>query len=250
MKLDDFSLVKLGVLFIMIGIVIKNLVFFVIGLIALFYFFKTFYSSKYHKTSGNDPFSTFTSKANTGEYHVFTQIENLGFKSIFTNVYVPKADEDMTEVDIIATHNTGIYVFEIKNYSGWIHGNEFMKMWTQTLNRHTKNKFFNPIRQNYGHIESLKTYLEIDESEAFHSYIVFASKSELKNITKKSSDNIVCLTKENLIKDILKNHMANRKEVFSIPELNTIDYLISTKRLQDKSVKDKHVKSIKQKLEK
>lgn len=250
MRLNDFTPLKFGVLFFLVGIVTSNLAFFIVSVLLVLYFFKIFYSSGYRKASGNDPFDTLFSKANTGEYHVFTQLERLGFKSIFTNIYIPKTDEDMTEVDIIATHNTGIYVFEIKNYSGWIHGNEFMKVWTQTLNRRTKNKFFNPIRQNYGHIESLKTYLEIDDQEAFHSYIVFASKSELKNITKKSSDDVICLTKEDLIRDIIKKHLSSRKEVFSNPELKTIDYLISTKCLQDKSVKDKHVESIKRKLEK
>jgi hypothetical protein len=250
MKLYDFSLLKYGIVSVFVGIVFINPALFIIGLLLTFFFFKIFYSSGYRKASGNDPFATFSSKANTGEYHIFTQIEKLGFKSIFTNIYIPQTDEDMTEVDIIATHNSGIYVFEIKNYSGWIHGNEYMKMWTQTLNRHTKNSFYNPIRQNYGHIESLKKYLEIDEPEAFHSYIVFTSKSELKNITKKSSDDIICLTKEDLIKDIVKKHLSDRKEVFSNIELKTIDFLISTKCLQDKSVKDKHLENIKRKLEK
>ncbi|MEH2957321.1 NERD domain-containing protein [Candidatus Merdisoma sp. JLR.KK006] len=48
-------------------------------------------------------------------------------------------------------HESGIYVFESKNYSGWIFGTETQQYWTQTLlsgkGRSQKRQFFNPMYQ-------------------------------------------------------------------------------------------------------
>lgn len=37
------------------------------------------------------------------------------------------------EIDLIMISETGIYVFESKNYSGWIFGDEKQRYWTQIL---------------------------------------------------------------------------------------------------------------------
>jgi hypothetical protein len=55
----------------------------------------------------------------------------------------------------------GIFVFESKNYSGWIFGSEKNRYWTQTLPKNSKNKFFNPIWQNKAHIKALSESLGI-----------------------------------------------------------------------------------------
>lgn len=41
-----------------------------------------------------------------------------------TNLYLPKEDGSTTEIDLIMLSETGILVFESKNYSGWIFGDE------------------------------------------------------------------------------------------------------------------------------
>jgi hypothetical protein len=50
-----------------------------------------------------------------------------------TNLYIPKKDGSTTEIDLIMLSQTGVYVFESKNYSGWIFGDEKSKNWMQTL---------------------------------------------------------------------------------------------------------------------
>lgn len=78
---------------------------------------------------------------------------------------------------MILIHESGIYVFESKNYGGWIFGDERQHYWTQTLplgrGRSQKNRFYNPIRQNKGHIKWLSNYLNLD-TKFFYSYIVFS----------------------------------------------------------------------------
>lgn len=45
-------------------------------------------------------------------------------------------------------HERGVFIFEPKNYSGWGFGSERQRMWTQSLNKITKTRFYNPIMQN------------------------------------------------------------------------------------------------------
>lgn len=91
-----------------------------------------------------------------------------------------------TQVDEIVISNSGIYVFEVKNYKGWIFGNQNNKNWTQVLylgyGETEKNQFYNPIIQNRTHINCIETIIE-DKSIPIHSIVVFTDKSEFKDLT-------------------------------------------------------------------
>lgn len=50
----------------------------------------------------------------------------------FTNLYVPYRGRT-SEVDVLFLHETGAYVIESKNYSGWIFGSAEQRQWTQCL---------------------------------------------------------------------------------------------------------------------
>lgn len=96
------------------------------------------------------------------------------------NTYLPKGENgETTEIDVIMICYQGIFVFESKNYSGWIFGNEKYKTWTQTLpqgkgRKAKKEKFLNPIMQNKLHIECLQEVLGDDlENVPIFSVVVF-----------------------------------------------------------------------------
>ena len=125
---------------------------------------------------------TIFDKGNYGEFLTFCMLEKMGESNILTNIYLPQKDGTTTEVDLLIINATGIYVFESKNYSGWIFGDEKNKMWTQSLKGGQKNKFFNPIWQNKGHISALDNYLNNQFSDAFYSYIIFSERCELKKV--------------------------------------------------------------------
>lgn len=97
--------------------------------------------------------------------------------SIFENLYVP-AGEFATQIDLLVLSVYGMFVVEIKNYSGWIFGDEKSKNWTQVVSS-KKNQFQNPIRQNYKHIKALAEYLNIETDKIF-SVIYFAGDAEFK----------------------------------------------------------------------
>ena len=99
------------------------------------------------------------------------------------NCYLPKDNGETTEIDVLMIHKSGIYVFESKNYSGWIFGSEHQKTWTQTLpngRKSRKEHFLNPIMQNKLHIKYLEE--QIGFGVPFHSIIVFSERCTLKKI--------------------------------------------------------------------
>ena len=97
-------------------------------------------------------------KGQVGETQIYKVLERLeGQKAIISNCYLPMKDSGTTEVDLVLIHESGIYVIESKNYSGWIFGSENQKYWTQSLpsrgGRTEKHQFYNPIWQNRTHVQ-------------------------------------------------------------------------------------------------
>lgn len=97
--------------------------------------------------------------------------------TIFHDITLP-TPTGTTQIDhiIISTH--GVFVIETKNYSGWIFGSEKSSYWTQVIYKN-KNKFQNPLRQNYKHIKTLKELTQLP-FQLFHSVIVFAGDATFK----------------------------------------------------------------------
>ncbi len=54
-------------------------------------------------------------------------------------------------------------MIETKNYQGWIFGDATQKEWTQSIYR-KKNRFQNPLHQNYRHTKALAEHLRIDHA--------------------------------------------------------------------------------------
>ena len=70
-------------------------------------------------------------KGRYGEYLISKCLSPLeGDKKFLFNCYIPKNNNTTTEIDVILLHSSGIYVFESKNYSGWVYGSESQKQWT------------------------------------------------------------------------------------------------------------------------
>lgn len=81
-------------------------------------------------------------------------------------------------VDHIVINKQGIHVIETENLAGIIYGKESDTEWEQTLEHgKVKKKIYSPIKQNSGHIYSLKKVLNTDVP--FFSYIVFTGRGSL-----------------------------------------------------------------------
>ena len=163
---------------------------------ALFIIWYYLSSSAYKKTdyynTTRKPFLTMRlDKGNYGEYLTYKYLrgyESDGARFLY-NCYLPKENGETTEIDVLMIHKSGIYVFESKNYSGWIFGSEHQKNWTQTLpsgRKSQKEHFLNPIMQNKLHIKYLEKL--IGETVPFHSIIVFSERCTLKKIDVENPD--------------------------------------------------------------
>ena len=179
------------------GVIVIVVVVIIAAIISIAVSVRVYKNKKYKKTTYYQitkyPYSSLKyDKGKFGEYVTYKNLqsfESAGGKFLF-NVYIPKANNEMTEVDILLICSKGLFVFESKNYSGWIFGNEAHKNWTQTLpqggGRSHKERFYNPIMQNASHIKHLRRL--VGENLPVRSIIVFSERCTLKDITIRSKD--------------------------------------------------------------
>jgi hypothetical protein len=202
-----------------------------------------FKGSKYKQASGNTFLKTLFDKGNYGEFLTFVKLEKLpGQFRLMTNLYLPKIDGTTTEVDLIMLHDTGLYVFESKNYSGWIFGDEKNRNWTQSLPNKHKEKFFNPVWQNKAHINGLKSILGTENDRLFKSYIVFSERCALKKINV-TSPNVKVLKRDALIQT-MKNEICNNEKLISSRDIDRLFAILNPYTHANPSLKEAHVRQV------
>ena len=168
-----------------------------------------------------------------------------GYYRIIRNVILPISSV-ATEIDIIMVHEKGIFVFESKNYSGWIFGNKDQKIWTQTLRRGRKTHFYNPIMQNRTHCEAIYNLTRVPRQYVM-SYVVFSERCKLKVVP----DNEMYLTivqRQNLIHELSKD-LAVRNVVFTHETVEAYAKGFQA-YLDNQELKEKHLKNVRREGEK
>ncbi|WP_453989980.1 NERD domain-containing protein [Bacillus nitroreducens] len=158
---------------------------------------------------------------------------------VFNDVLIPLKNKKTSQIDHVVVSPYGIFVIETKNYKGWIYGDSKDKYWTQVIYKR-KEKFYNPIWQNYGHIKALKEYLEIQNEEIYHSIISFSHRATIKKIETGNSDvRVVYSTR--LVSTIL-DHKSN---LLNVGEVQHITAKLERVLKADGNKKKQHVKNIK-----
>lgn len=181
-------------------------------------------------------------------YHYLRSYESDGAKFLF-NCYLPRDNCETTEIDVLMIYKSGLYVFESKNYSGWIFGNERGKTWTQTLpqgRKSHKEHFLNPVMQNKLHIKWLKSLLQ-DESISIHSVIVFSERCTLKKVDISSQD--VAVIKRNCVSktvSIIDSKTATMLTPNKVEELYEKLYPYSQ---ASTSIRQAHIESINSRIQ-
>lgn len=102
---------------------------------------------------------------------------DLSVYHLIPNVMLPTPD-GTTQIDHVIVSRYGIFVIETKTYKGWIYGDERQAQWTQVIFRH-KERFQNPLRQNYKHTKTLSELAGIPE-EHLKSLVVFVGDCTFK----------------------------------------------------------------------
>ena len=137
---------------------------------------------------------------------------------VLHNITLQNTQGKTTQIDHIIVSIYGVFVVETKNYQGWIYGNEIDRQWTQIIYK-KRQQFYNPIKQNQGHIKALKGMLPEYRHIPFISIINFSPKATLKEIQIHSSDVYVVYTHRvnSIIKSITRPVLSS-SELLSITE--------------------------------
>lgn len=168
-----------------------------------------------------------------GEFWVKLELGKLPKdKYIVFNDIMIEDEKGTHQIDHLVLSKFGIFVIEMKNYSGLIKGKEFANKWIQYLGRN-KNYFVNPIHQNYGHIKSLSKLFKL-EDKYFISIICFSNQAKIDV----KSNNIVTQV------DYLKNEILKYKELFINNDIKELSNIIISNNIKDKVLRKKHVKDI------
>lgn len=171
-----------------------------------------------------------------GEKAVSVILSRLGSQKyrVFNDVML-NINGKTSQIDHLVVSNYGLFVIETKNYKGWIVGDERSEYWTQVIYKH-KEKLYNPIKQNYGHVQALKRILDDYPDIPIIPIVVFSINANLK--VKISSSEVVYSV--NLLKTIKKYNL----EVVSDGVKEAIFSRIASLNIDDKELKKQHVSVI------
>lgn len=169
-------------------------------------------------------------KLNTKEYRVIN------------NVTLELSSGKTTQIDHIVVSIYGIFVIETKNYKGFIFGKESDQNWTQAFSQQSFS-FYNPIKQNQGHIYSLKGLLKGYGDIPYFSVISFAPQAQLK--VKVKSDNAFVIYMSQL-KRLIKR--TSNRVVLTIEEVEKIVEKIEEKNKKGLKVRSEHISNTRSKV--
>ena len=167
-----------------------------------------------------------------------------GRKRILRNLYLPKGKQGGTvEVDAVMVTQDGIFVVETKNYSGVIVGDEEDRYWRHEFrDREGGFNFYNPIKQNAGHVKALRTVLEMEVDAPIYSVLVFGDRSRLDRVRVPTA--AVSITRISGLPRTIRRLASGTRGVFSNED---VDYIYERLRVYthaDAKIKKEHLRAI------
>lgn len=108
-------------------------------------------------------------RGTSSELDLLIKLTKIGYKpsAIFHDLYIANRADSYTQIDVVLATKVGIFVFEVKDYSGWISGKVNDKYWRQTFQYGRMFEFYNPIKQNFTHVENLRRKLLLQNKIPF-----------------------------------------------------------------------------------
>jgi hypothetical protein len=160
-------------------------------------------------------------------------------KYIILNNIMLKTDGGTTQIDHIVVSVYGIFVIETKNYKGWIFGKETDEYWVQNIYG-KKNRFMNPIRQNFAHLKALEALLTDYPGIKIIPIVAFSWDCDLKVKVKSAVTYFSGVTR------IIRNET---QLIMPFEEARRIADLISGANIDSAENRKEHVAGIKTKVE-
>ena len=135
----------------------------------------------------HEPYEAVTSRhrGTASERWIVSKLVRYGLKptAIYHDLLVAKARGKHSQIDIVVATDVGLIVMEVKDYSGWIFGKGNQEYWTK-ITRYGKRRyrFYNPFKQNAGHINALRRLSPQMQQLPMYSMVVFCGDCELKDV--------------------------------------------------------------------
>jgi hypothetical protein len=193
-------------------------------LLVLIVFVYRLFKAKIKGIIGEKTISVFLSRLDPTKYKVINDL-------------MLRTEGKTSQIDHVVVSNYGIFVIETKNYKGWILGDERGEQWTQVIYKR-KEKFYNPIRQNYGHVQALKQHLQDYKELNFIPIVVFSINADLKVKT-----NSKVIYSVNLLKTIREYTVESLTDL----QKEAIYSKLITLNVCEKEVRTQHVEGINKK---
>ncbi|WP_238457933.1 NERD domain-containing protein [Alkalihalobacterium alkalinitrilicum] len=159
-------------------------------------------------------------------------------KYIVINDVVLNVAGKTSQIDHVIVSNYGVFVIETKNYKGWIYGGEKNQYWTQVIYKR-KERFYNPLWQNYGHVKALQNALINFGDIPYIPIVVFSINATLKKV-EVTSDVVYSVNLLKTIKKYDQETLSQSKKEQIINQLKVLNHQ------KDGQLKKQHVQTIKQ----
>jgi hypothetical protein len=217
---------------------------FIFGLIAIYLInivgkikLKRQYERSQYYIDTQIPFKRINKKGHWFEFECYEAIiKGLDYKcKIINNIIIPRLDSinEYAEIDLLIFHYTGIYVLELKDYKGYVYGKKENIKWNVGYSQNYKNKktyeFYNPIKQNEGHIQDLNKIKPFN----YINYVIFSNSMVFNSYI----SNVVTINK--FIDDVKTNQMLSNNEIMEVKQI--YQTLKKYDLSNDESVKEQHV---------
>lgn len=167
---------------------------------------------------------------------VLNTLDNNEYK-VINNVMI-RTDRGTAQIDHVVISVYGIFVIETKNYKGLIFGNEYDDNWKQVIYKRSE-RFRNPIKQNYGHVATLKERLNLDKDLLIISIIAFTNRASLKVNTKTP------VIYDNNVVSYIRSY---NNKLISEDYVKRIYYDLLMSNIDSKDTRKEHVHSIRKNL--
>ncbi len=185
-------------------------------------------------------------RGNASERALIMALLKRGFapEDLFHDLYVHTGGGKYAQVDAVAVTPRGLIVFEVKDYSGRIYGRGYHDYWTQVLaSGGESHRFYNPVKQNAGHIAALKRITAKYGFLPMHSVIIFYGDCSLRDMGDLPWDTYVGYPGD--LKGILRRIRRHSPEArCTNPEGLALALEKAVEAGADRSVRKDHVKRV------
>lgn len=152
--------------------------------------------SSFSKITGYSYFDLWANKKAHASKKLITALDKVsGTHRVLLNVQIPSS-QGTHSIDAILLHESGIYVINVKQKSGWISGREQDTEWVQSLHGGKKVNFANPIHQNKRAIFALQDVLPEINKTLYETLILFTDDCSFQQIEILSNHTDVIKTTE------------------------------------------------------